>query len=98
MEYKLQFNNSVVLFGMSYCFREGEGGYYWVLEENYMLYLIGQKQDLTELDSIWPVILSGNHVAVISSPANIDVLNVIGQLLLVLTHLFSNFSLVLLRS
>ena len=34
-----------------------------------MLYLTGQKRGMSELNLVWPVILTGIHAAVISSPA-----------------------------
>lgn len=39
-----------------------------VSRENYTLYVAGQKQGMTELKFIWPVILTGDQVAIISSP------------------------------
>ena len=35
-----------------------------------MLYLTGQKRGMSELNLVWPVILTGIHAAVISSPEN----------------------------
>ena len=33
-----------------------------------MLYLTGQKRGMSKLNLVWPVILTGVHAAVISSP------------------------------
>ena len=35
-----------------------------------MLYLTGQKRGMSELNLVWPVILTGIHAAVISSPVS----------------------------
>ena len=37
-----------------------------------MLYLTGQKRGMSELNLVWPVILTGVHAAVISSPVIIQ--------------------------
>ena len=47
----------------------GVGNIVYNLGENYMLYLSGQKQGMSELKCIWPVILTGECPKIISSPA-----------------------------
>ena len=43
---------------------------YLIRRKNYvMLYLTGQKRGMSELNLVWPVILTGIHAVVISSPA-----------------------------
>ena len=37
-----------------------------------MLYLTGQKRGMSELNLVWPVILTGIHAAVISSPGSFE--------------------------
>ena len=39
-----------------------------------MLYLTGQKRGMSELNLVWPVILTGIHAAVISSPGTVVLL------------------------
>ena len=44
------------------------GNIVYNLGENYMLYLSGQKRGMSEIKCIWPVILTGECLKIISSP------------------------------